>query len=233
MAAKDGQTALHSAARNNRWTVASLLLASQADPNAVDTGGTKETPLHSATRSGATSVLRLLLESRGDPEYRSNDGETPYDLAKTREVQEAFAGYFVPVHSDEACGIGNVEASCEAKNDQSESDKGSTLGSEDRDEDDAAYKALPPTSSNKTSVPTPEERAENVRRLHAAVNVTSVTPSELSVIEGLLVAGTDLNSPDDSGCSPLHLACVHGLTEVVTTLLEYVVPESQPVPPNN
>eukprot|EP00656_Telonema_subtile_P002531 TRINITY_DN11128_c0_g1_i2.p1 TRINITY_DN11128_c0_g1~~TRINITY_DN11128_c0_g1_i2.p1 ORF type:complete len:141 (+),score=19.01 TRINITY_DN11128_c0_g1_i2:150-572(+) len=78
---KDGNSLLHLAAYINHSTeIATLLIESQADPNARNQVG--DTPLHCAVQYNRHADLtRLLLSANADPSTPSLAGWTPLHLA--------------------------------------------------------------------------------------------------------------------------------------------------------
>ena len=109
-----GFTVLHIVATEDRPEVQRFLLASGADPNAVNDEGISplhiasypgfaalllkqgarvnlaakngDTPLHShASERGSAAVVRVILKGGGDRRRRNARGETPFDIAKSRE----------------------------------------------------------------------------------------------------------------------------------------------------
>ena len=54
------ETPLHIAAANGQFGIAELLLASHADPNAID--NTQDTPLHDAAYYNHEDIVKLLIE---------------------------------------------------------------------------------------------------------------------------------------------------------------------------
>ena len=77
----DGMTGLHWAAENGNPEIASVLLESEADVEAVTRLGAYR-PLHLAARRGHASVIQLLLDASADPEVESTTGSvTPLHFA--------------------------------------------------------------------------------------------------------------------------------------------------------
>ena len=77
----DGMTGLHWAAENGNPEIASILLESGANVEAVTRLGAYR-PLHLAARRGNASVIQLLLDASADPETESaTGGVTPLHFA--------------------------------------------------------------------------------------------------------------------------------------------------------
>jgi ankyrin repeat protein len=75
----DGRTLLHDAVDNSKIAVASFLLDSGADVNAVTVDG--RTPLHMAAQRGDMAMISLLLGCGANPQLKDNKGWTPFDRA--------------------------------------------------------------------------------------------------------------------------------------------------------
>lgn len=71
------RTALHGAAFWDRPEIATALIESGADVNAVTRRGT--TPLHESARWGTVAVARILLAAGARVDAKDKDGETPLD----------------------------------------------------------------------------------------------------------------------------------------------------------
>ena len=112
-----GFTVLHIAATEDRPEVQRLLLQSGADPNAVNDDGASplhiasypgfaalllrhgarvnlatkngDTPLHShASERDSAEVIRVILKAGGDRRLRNRQGQTAFDIAKSRDDAE-------------------------------------------------------------------------------------------------------------------------------------------------
>lgn len=81
-------TALHFAARDNKYEIVKTLIQAGAEIDAVDSFG--NTPLWRATMEcrGDYSVIRLLLNNGADPSRKNNSGNSPIDLAYTKGAKE-------------------------------------------------------------------------------------------------------------------------------------------------
>ncbi|CAJ1436637.1 unnamed protein product [Effrenium voratum] len=79
-----GLTALHCSAKKGHAKIVELLLerGAKVSPSARNWKG--EMPIHYACKYGHTKVLRILLSSRADPHVLTQDGQSPFDLAKER-----------------------------------------------------------------------------------------------------------------------------------------------------
>lgn len=75
-------TPLHAAAASKHSEICALLLSHNAEVNATQAGN--YTALHSAAANGDESLVRLLLAHEANPKIKSEKGETPLDLARTR-----------------------------------------------------------------------------------------------------------------------------------------------------
>lgn len=82
-----GHSALHYAASRNRYHIAELLVAANADLNAQDTVSLA-TPLHRAASKGNLKIVRLLLENKCDPNLMDSEGNTPLHMACEEERTE-------------------------------------------------------------------------------------------------------------------------------------------------
>lgn len=79
---KDGNTALHIAAKVGNVEIATRLLKAGADVNAVGSGGA--TPLHYAAHTAGKRMVQALLGWEATPNAKDNEGNTALDLAKDR-----------------------------------------------------------------------------------------------------------------------------------------------------
>lgn len=79
-------TALSEAACQGNSDILKLLLERGADPNKCN--DEKRSPLYRAAYNGHLETVRLLLESGADPRIATKQGETPFDVSKSKEVQE-------------------------------------------------------------------------------------------------------------------------------------------------
>ena len=76
-----GDSALHFAADKGNKSVATQLLQANAQPNALENGGS--TALHYAADNGSEAVVGLLLEANADPKIVDKYG---YTAAKHAEI---------------------------------------------------------------------------------------------------------------------------------------------------
>lgn len=86
--ALNGSTPLHGASKNGHFEVVKTLLKSmnREDLNPCDKNG--DTPLHLASKFGHIEIAKLLLDHVVNP--RDAKGNTPFDVAKSAEMQSLF-----------------------------------------------------------------------------------------------------------------------------------------------
>ena len=82
----DDSTALHWCAYHNHPEIAKMLIDAGADVNIQDGGGW--TALHWCAYKNRPEIARMLLDAGADKTIPNNDGELPYELAKTQELKE-------------------------------------------------------------------------------------------------------------------------------------------------
>ena len=82
--APDGFTPLHLACFFGHADAARLLLAANADCNAVATNGSLLRPLHSAATQGSVEICRMLLEAGADPNALQQSNFTALHAAALR-----------------------------------------------------------------------------------------------------------------------------------------------------
>ena len=78
---------LHEAASEGRTEIVQLLLAHDADPNAINKAS--ETPLHWAVRKGHTEIVKLLLDHKANPNAADEKQHTPLHEAAFRGQKES------------------------------------------------------------------------------------------------------------------------------------------------
>lgn len=96
-----GYSPLLWASKNGHREAVRLLLEAGADPNA-DVGD--ENPLRAAVWRGSLAVVRLLLEHGADPRVRSEDGETPLQVADAwadKDVEDELRRWAAAVDGEE------------------------------------------------------------------------------------------------------------------------------------
>ena len=81
-----GLTALHQSAIDGNLDCAKALVAKGADFNCTDCEGW--TPLHAAVMNGCFAFVRFLLSSGANPALKNDNGETAYDMAKSRPIRK-------------------------------------------------------------------------------------------------------------------------------------------------
>lgn len=79
------QTALHWAAKRNRFTVIPFLIKSGAHIHSEDMVG--RTPLHIAAQKNNVESVKILLYELADPFKKNKEGKMPVDLTTDRVIQ--------------------------------------------------------------------------------------------------------------------------------------------------
>jgi ankyrin repeat protein len=91
-------SALHYAASTSAQSVC-LLVEAQANVDARDS--TQRTALHLAAQTGSLATLRALVNMKADCNLKDNEGNTPFELAKTEQCKYALkvigSGGFTPL----------------------------------------------------------------------------------------------------------------------------------------
>ena len=94
---KDGNTALHRAARENDYEVVTKLIALGVGVNEKNKSGW--TPLHTAAWNNAREVVALLIKSGADVDAKDKDGETPLHAAAWKNARDV-AALFIEAGAD-------------------------------------------------------------------------------------------------------------------------------------
>eukprot|EP00927_Polykrikos_kofoidii_P014871 TRINITY_DN16580_c0_g1_i1.p1 TRINITY_DN16580_c0_g1~~TRINITY_DN16580_c0_g1_i1.p1 ORF type:complete len:303 (-),score=55.31 TRINITY_DN16580_c0_g1_i1:299-1159(-) len=84
-----GLTSLHEAAKKGRCQMVKLLVDWRAEVNASAKMLHGETPLHYASKYGRIDVLRVLVNSRADMQCKTDQGQTPLQLACSKGQRAA------------------------------------------------------------------------------------------------------------------------------------------------
>lgn len=82
-------TPLSEAASQGNNAILKLLLERGADPNKCN--DENRSPMYRAAYNGHLETVQLLLESGADPRIKTKQGEPPFDVAKTQEIQDILA----------------------------------------------------------------------------------------------------------------------------------------------
>ena len=85
-----GDTALHTAAKWDRWQMAIWLLANGADAHAGNDWGF--TPLHCAASSGSLETARALLAAGASKAVKDKDGRAPHEVANSDSMRMLCGG---------------------------------------------------------------------------------------------------------------------------------------------
>lgn len=91
LAAANGETALHIAARLGRPRMCTVLLVHGADPGAAE-ASQRFNPLHLAAQKGSTTACAALLEGRADPHLVDARKNTPLMVSQSLECSAVLCG---------------------------------------------------------------------------------------------------------------------------------------------
>ncbi|WP_265017735.1 MULTISPECIES: ankyrin repeat domain-containing protein [unclassified Wolbachia] len=188
----NGQTPLHSAARNGHKDVVEALLEKGANIHEKDNNG--YTPLHLAAYSGHKDVVEALLKKGANVDEKQDNGAVPLLFASSKghqDVVEALLKKGANVHEKDNDGCTPLHEA--ARN-----------GHKD------VVEALLEKGANV------HEKTNNGRTpLHFTAHY-----GHKDVVEALLKKGANVHEKDNDGCTPLHEAARNGHKDVVEALLE-------------
>jgi ankyrin repeat protein len=171
-----GNSALHAAVRWNAFNSAALLVDSGIDINAHSLNG--NTPLHDAVSLGMADIETLLIDKGADLEVRNTDGSTPFfDAVKS--------GYAPTVQRLAIHGADPL-----TRNAQGDTPLHAAVAGE-------RYDLVNMLLSLGASI-----HARNTRNMTPFTIALALSPR---LVSGLLTGGR-INSADDMGNSPLHIA---------------------------
>jgi ankyrin repeat protein len=179
-----GNTPLHAAIRWNALDGARALIKAGADINAPNTINGK-TPLHDAVRMGMSSFAELLIESNADLEIRDSEGNTP--------IIEAFRAGLT----------GMAERLAEA---------GADLRVRDIRGNTPLHIAITLDRLDLVSLILRRDADIHARNIEGkspfqiALTKTNAPHILWTVLTGASASGRRIQSTDDSGSSPLHIA---------------------------
>ena len=186
-----GNSALHSAVRWNARNSVNALLDAGIDVNSHNLNGT--TPLHDSVRLGLTDTATILINRRANLEVRDANGNTPF-------MEAVRAGF---VNTAELL-----------------SRRGAFVMTRNANGDTPLHLAVM------------REDAPSIRLLTGlnasihARNTRNRTPFQIALTDSplalsLLLTGNRINTPDDFGNSPLHIALQEGVpSSIVRTIIE-------------
>ena len=135
-----GLTALHQTALDGNLECAKALVQSGAHVNSVDCENC--TPLHAAVMQRHPDVVSFLLENGADPTIKNNEGETPYDLAKSATIRKMLLRV-----TNRKCHGSDVDEFSESEYTEEEETEYS-YDESDSSEDGACYFGSPTTTPN-------------------------------------------------------------------------------------
>ncbi len=223
----EGRTLLHIAARYGYDGIAGLLLAADAEVDAVD--GSGHTPLDTAVLSAQSTVVPVLLHYGADPRrVRSQDGRGPLHEACIKG-SAALIEMLVNAGADPAArdksGQTPIDLALAYKN------RGAIaalehLALERRDCQETVDQAM--------QAATLRGRSELARLLlEGGFDINRPSPGgatylhqaalkgQRKIVQLFLERGANLNALDETGGTPLHDAALAGNTEVIMLLLDH------------
>jgi serine/threonine-protein phosphatase 6 regulatory ankyrin repeat subunit B len=223
----DGRTLLHIAARYGYDGIAGLLLAADAEVDAVD--GSGHTPLDTAVLSAQSTVVPVLLHYGADPRrVRPQDGRGPLHEA-CMKGSAALIEILVNAGADPAArdksGQTPIDLALAYKN------RGAIaalehLALERRDCQETVDRAMQSATFHGHSelARLLIEGGFNINRpssggatyLHQAA-----LKGQKKIVQLFLERGADVNAPDETGGTPLHDAALAGNPEVILLLLDH------------
>lgn len=230
-----GMTALHRAAGRGHDLIVALLLdhGAEIDVNTWDMW----TPLHGAASSGHCSTVTLLLERGATLDLRSSDERTPLHRA-CRAGHESCARILVAAGADvlnkDHKGWTPLHEAAE---------KGHISITKHILESDAGIRATQITTRDihgrtacQVAISSGQYKMARFLReqqclIHRGVDYMARSPLDFAIESGneamvkdLVKEGTDINSRNLDGFTPLHQAAFYGFTDIALLLLDKGVP---------
>ncbi|XP_054262267.1 ankyrin-1-like [Macrosteles quadrilineatus] len=218
---KNKETPLHIASRVKDGEKCGLmLLKSGAGPNLATEDG--QTPVHVAASNGNLATLLLLLEDGGDPMFKSKKGETPLHLACANchaDIAKHLLDFVKANNSTEvSTGFANTvnEDGASALHYAGQVTKAEIAHRENPLEDKEVVRLLLEAGG--------DVNIQTHKMMESAFHYIAVTGNNDTLLEMLAhMSSTEaqkaLNRQNVMGWTPLLIACHHGHTDMVNTLL--------------
>jgi len=233
-------TVFHYAAERGNTEMTELLIASGADLNAKNVGG--DTPLHSAVRAGHKDIAELLIANGADVNANNNEGQTPVDIAIShnhKEIVELLIANGADVSLHTAVRFGNLakaKSLIEKGSDINEKDvsvktalhyaveyghkdvvelliaNGADVNAKDNDGNTPGHFAL--GKKNRPILELLIVKGADLDSIHL-----SAYQGDLEKVRSFIEKGTDVNTTDSYGATPLHYAAVVGHRALVEFLV--------------
>lgn len=192
---KQGNTALHAAVRWNAKNAAETLLIAGLDPNRRNQSG--RAPFHDAVQQGHADIETILIKYKADIEIRDNEGNSPLMEAVRNRSSQAVDRLINTYHADPLTS--NL--------------RGDTpLHIAVSTEQDVIIRLL---LGKGASIHLKNAQGKTPFQLALARS----EPETSARLVSLLLSGGGVNSPDDKGASPLHIAITEGASHNMIQLI--------------
>jgi len=214
-----GWTPLHYAAAAGHDAVVKLLLDKRASVDARDSD--RETPLHKASQLGRNSTVNLLLDRGASVNVQDNQGQTPLHKAGNAGIVKTLINHGADIRSRDYRGRTPLHvASAYGKEDVAKNLVKAGVAISVRD---SQGKTAADLAGKKIK---DKQMARRIRSFLDSQNKLATTLQEAAAIGDIagiktaLKAGAPVNTPDNNGNTPLHLAVQSGNAQAVRYLLD-------------